>query len=130
MNRSPDEELKEQYDSVNFQTQMMCLSITRYIADQLRYLPVNIVHHFVVENDFFFLLVPLIEEKPWIRTNHADQREIYENSKWTVVEKKDYSRLPVLEAQVWITLYDVFMDPECRRKYEFSDFKKNNLLRV
>lgn len=22
------------------------------------------------------------------------------------------------------------MDPECRRKYEFSDFKKNNLIRV
>jgi hypothetical protein len=25
-------------------------------------------------------------------------REVYENSKWVVVEKKDYSKLPMIEA--------------------------------
>lgn len=57
-------------------------------------------------------------------------REVYQNSKWVVVDKNEYSRLPVLEGQVWITIYNMFMDVECRRKYELSDFKKNNLLRV
>lgn len=27
-------------------------------------------------------------------------------------------------------IYNLFMDPECRKKYELNDFRKNNLLRL
>jgi hypothetical protein len=32
--------------------------------------------------------------------------------------------------QVWIALYNVIQDTECRRKYEFNDYNKNELLKV
>lgn len=32
--------------------------------------------------------------------------------------------------QVWIALYNVIQDGECRRKYEFSDHNKNELLKL
>jgi hypothetical protein len=35
-----------------------------------------------------------------------------------------------MEANVWIMIYNLFMDPECRKKYELNDFRKNNLLRL
>lgn len=57
---------------------MMCLSIIRFITDHIKHLPINILHQIIVENDFFFLLVPLIEEKPWLRINHNNEREVFE----------------------------------------------------
>ena len=47
-----------------------------------------------------------------------------------MIPKSEYGRLPKTEAQVWITVYNLFMDPECRKKYELNDERKNNLLKV
>lgn len=58
------------------------------------------------------------------------EREVFENQKWTVVPKEDYSKLPKLEAQVWIAIYNLFMEPECRKKYELNEYRKSNLLRL
>jgi hypothetical protein len=33
----------------------------------------------LLETDILCILVPLIEEKPWMRTNSKGEREIYEN---------------------------------------------------
>lgn len=54
-------------DKIKFSIQMMCLAIIRYISDHVKYLPLYIVHNLIVENDFFFVLIPLIESKPWMR---------------------------------------------------------------
>ncbi|KRX01979.1 hypothetical protein PPERSA_07624 [Pseudocohnilembus persalinus] len=109
---------------------MMSLSIIRYISDYVKYLPIGVLHYLLIECDILLVLVPLIEEKPWLRINARNEREKYENSKWTVVPKSEYNKLPKLEAQVWITIYNLFMDPECRNKYELSEQRKNNLLRL
>jgi len=61
---------------------MMCLSIIRYITDYVKYLPIGIHHHLLVECDVLCLLVPLIEDKPWLRINTKGDREKFENSKW------------------------------------------------
>lgn len=122
--------MDDQVKSVEFQIQMMCLSIIRFISDYIKHLPISVVHQILVENDFLLLLVPLIEEKPWLRENANFEREVFEQQKWMVLAKSDYSKLPKIEAQVWITVFNLYMNAECRRKYELTDFKKNNLLRL
>lgn len=102
----------------------------RYVTDYIRHLEIGIVHHLLVECNIFSMLVPLLEEKLWLRTNSKGEREIFENSRWVVVPKGEYGRLPKTEAQVWIAIYNLFMDPECRKKYELNDERKNTLLRV
>lgn len=57
---------------------MMCFSIIRFITDHVKHLPINVLHQIVVDSDFFLLLVPLIEDKPWIRTNANNEREVFE----------------------------------------------------
>ncbi len=47
----------------------MCLSIIRYISDYAKYLPISIIHHLLVEKDILCILVPLIEQRSWLRTN-------------------------------------------------------------
>lgn len=53
----------------------MSISIIRYISDYLRFLEIGIIHHLVVECNIFGVLVPLIESKPWLRTNSKGERE-------------------------------------------------------
>jgi len=124
------EEFADQCSDIEFKIQMMCLSIVRFVSDYIAFLPIGVLNHLVCECDILCVLAPLIELKPWLRTGRADRREVYEGQKWTIVEPGEYARLPRLEAQVWITIYNLFMNPQCRGKYELSDFRKSNLLRV
>lgn len=66
----------------------MSISILRYVTDYIKYLEIGIVHHLLVESNIYSLLVPLIEERPWLRVNDKGEREVYENSKWNVVPRE------------------------------------------
>jgi hypothetical protein len=48
---------------------MISIAILRFITDHLPALSVPVVHQLMDNNDIPCILVPLIEEKPWIRTN-------------------------------------------------------------
>lgn len=108
----------------------MCLSIIKYITDYVKDLEIGVVHHIIIECNIFGILVPLIEEKPWLRTTAKGEREIFENNKWNIVPKSEYGRLPKTEGQIWLTLYNLFGNPDCMKKYELNDERKNTLLRV
>ena len=77
-------------------------------------------------NDFPLILVPLLEEKPWIRKNSRGEREVYEDQKWIV--QKDIHALPKVEAQIWLTIFSMFMCQDAQSKYEVTSFRKTNLL--
>jgi zinc finger MYND domain-containing protein 10 len=128
--RTRVEEFQEQIDDLEFSICMMCVSIMRFITDHVKHLPLNVVHHMLVETDMLSLFVPLVEERPWLRTNKKNEREIFEGQKWVFIPKEEYGRLPKLEAQVWIAVYNIFMDNECKSKYELNEYRKSNLLRV
>lgn len=61
------EEYQQQIDEIELKIGMMCLSIIRFITDYVRFLPISVVHHLLEVTDILCVLVPLIEEKPWIR---------------------------------------------------------------
>lgn len=100
LKRSKGQEFNDQAFDINFSTAMMCLPIIRYLTDYSKYIPVSVLHHLLVETDILCILVPLIEQRPWIRTNSKGEREKFENYKWVVVPKSDYSVLSKMEAQV------------------------------
>ena len=39
-------------------------------------------------------------------------------------------QVPKAEAQIWLTVYNLFMNPDVRAKYELSSYRKQNLLRL
>jgi len=69
MKKSKVEEFEEQKLEIEFSISMMCVSIIRFITDFVKYLPVSIGHHLLIDNDILCVLVPLIEDKPYLRTN-------------------------------------------------------------
>jgi hypothetical protein len=130
LKRTPEEELDKQIEDIEFQISIMCISIIRYITDYIKHLEIGILHHLLIECNIFAVLVPLIEERPWMRTTDKGEREIFESGKWNLVPKSEYGKLPKTEAQVWIAIFNLFMSPECNKKYEINDERKNTLLRV
>ena len=109
---------------------MSCFSMIRFISDQMEHLPVPIIHQMMENNDIPCVLVPLLEAKPWIRVNNKGEEEKFEDQKWTVIQKHDKGKLTKIEAQVWLTIYNMFMTGDSSRKYEMTSFRKSNLLRL
>jgi zinc finger MYND domain-containing protein 10 len=137
LNRTPKQELQDQYYEMEFKLGMCTLSIVRFLTDHTSCLQVSALHHLVCQQDFLCILVPLIEIRPWIRevkrTEKGEKvkvRQKFEKNDWKHVARKEYSRVVKLEAQVWIAIYNLFMDVECRKKYEFNEFRKSNILRL
>ncbi|EGR28541.1 zinc mynd domain protein 10 [Ichthyophthirius multifiliis] len=128
--KTREQEFNEQIEDIEFKIGMMCISIIRFITDYVQYLPIGTLHHLLEVTDILCVFVPLIENKPWLRQNHNDEREKYENSKWVIVEKNEYSKIIKIEANVWIAIYNLFMSADCRKKYELNEFRKSNLLRL
>ena len=38
--------------------------------------------------------------------------------------------MPKIEAQIWLTIYNMFLSQDSNRKYEVTTFRKANLLRL
>jgi hypothetical protein len=109
---------------------MSCVSILCYISDHLKYLPISVITHFLVEKDILMCFVPLIEYKPWIRNGSSGKREKWEEGKWTVIESHEHSKLCKIEGLLWIAVYNLLMNKETAERYEITDFRKGTLLRV
>lgn len=47
-----------------------------------------------------------------------------------MVPEAEKNRVCKIEAQIWITLYNMFLSQDTNRKYEITTFRKANLLRL
>ena len=92
--------------------------------------------------------VYLIEKAPWIKRKADKQLARYENGVWHSIAVEDLPTLSKIEAQVviyhkqrfessntlddkvWISLYNILLEPECRKKYDFNEHNKSVILRV
>lgn len=61
---------------------MTCLSLIRFITDHMESLPASIIHQLMETTDIPLVLVPLLEFRPWLRTNVKGVQEKFEDNKW------------------------------------------------
>lgn len=61
----------------------------------------------------------------------AGQLQKYtENQQWETITASERHRLSKMEGQVWLALYNLLMEPECRRKYEIRPQNRAELLKI
>ncbi len=109
---------------------MTCLSLIRFITDHMEGLPAAIVHQLMETTDIPLVLVPLLEQKPWLRKSRKGEPEKFEDQKWVRVEAHEQGKLCKLEAQIWLTIYNMFMTQASNSKYEITTHRKANLGRL
>ena len=129
-------EMDEKFREIDFGIAMSCINILRYISDHLEQLPFPVRHHMMNVKDVPVLFVTLMELRPWrrkVKKYNSDTKkneeieEIYENNNWTTIVEHKF---PKLEAQIMITVYNLVMNQDNNKKYEITEFRQNQLLRL
>lgn len=123
--------LDEQFYECEFQVCMCVISIIRFLTDHRVAMPLAVTTRLLETHDVLMLLVPLMEKAPWVRKNKINGNiEKFEDHQWERVEADDEGRLPKLQTQVWLAIYNLVMDQECRSRYELTSMRRENLLRL
>lgn len=122
-----EQDYNTQINELDFAMGIESLSIIRFISDHLKDFSLSVVQQLVEQCDIFCILVPLMETKPWKKNTKAGKM-VYENQQWQ--KSKDIMKIPKAEAQIWLTIYNLFMNFDVRNKYELNSYRKQNLLRL
>ena len=130
LDRTPKQELEDQAAEIERACAMAALSLLRFVTDYMQELSVPVVHQMMENNDLPCILVPILELKPWIRLDARGNKEKFEDQKWQPWPVKEQGRLTKCEAQIWLSVYNMFMSREANKKYEITTFRKANLLRL
>lgn len=123
-------ELLEQSRKIEFDICMKLFSIVRYIIDNIPNLPLGAANRILNKHDFVMLLVQAIELCPWKKTDKEGKFYKYIDNKWKYVTLEERSQLSKIEGQVWISIYELLLSPTCAQKYDYTDFKKNQIIKV
>ncbi|KAJ3028279.1 UNVERIFIED_CONTAM: Zinc finger MYND domain-containing protein 10 [Siphonaria sp. JEL0065] len=137
LDQTDRESLLKNHGDLSFAIAINCLSIFRYITDQCGDVSLAVLTRMLNFNDMVCSCVHLIEQAPWIQKKLSQGKGQvaakflnFENGNWKEIDEQEYQRLGKVEAQVWLSLYNLLLDNECRRKFVFSDSKKSVILRV
>ncbi|CXH81174.1 MYND finger protein, putative [Plasmodium berghei] len=97
------------------------INTLRNIIDRIHLLNNTVVNK-IVDYDILLILIPLIEKKPW---KHDDY--IFEQNEWI---KNDDNAMATVEKQLWIILYTLILNSICQEKYEMTNYRRNNILKL
>ncbi|KAM4021581.1 zinc finger MYND domain-containing protein 10 isoform 2-T2 [Anomaloglossus baeobatrachus] len=123
------EELKLQAESLEFDVALKCLSVLRYITDHTDSLPLSITTRLLNTHNLPCVLVELLHSCPWSRRSKG-QLQKFESGRWLSVPAEDQQKMTKLDGQVWISLYNLLLRPECQQKYNIDGFTRGQLLKV
>eukprot|EP00070_Physeter_catodon_P036403 XP_028343297.1 zinc finger MYND domain-containing protein 10-like [Physeter catodon] len=111
----PVEDLDRQKMDCEFRICMCCLSLLRFVTDHRATLPVTVTTRLLDQHDILLSLVSLMERKPWCRCRSDGDTEFFEDQQW-IVQRSNEASMPKVQAQVWLTIYNLVMDQECRSR--------------
>ncbi|GLV36500.1 Zinc finger MYND-type containing 10 [Carabus blaptoides fortunei] len=126
-NESAQDELRRLQSDLQFDIGIRSISILRYFAEYLESLPLGLTARMLTTLDMPLLMTELINCAPWMRKDDEGNCLKYTGGRW---EKLSGERLCKTEAQLWIGLRQILLDPRCLQYYELTDFRKNQLVKL
>jgi hypothetical protein len=75
------------------------------------------------------MLIPLLFAPPWVKRENGKSYSFQENT-WTEIKPDNRNQLNQVAGQVWLTLYNLILEPECRKKYPFTTNNKPTILKL
>jgi len=109
------EEWLDRYEDTEFSIELMCINIFRYITDNLKKSAMGLSYKIIEEYDFIEILCTLIDLKPYFRINTKDQKIVYTNNKWEILPKSEFNRVNKTEAQLWLSILNLFANEDIRK---------------
>lgn len=119
-------DLRRQAREVGFATAACAVTILRFVTDHAPHCSVGVIGRMLDTNDSIMALAMLAQRPPWTR-RAGDRLEKFVQQRWVEVQPADAERLTQLEGQVWLALYNLVMEPECRRRYRWLAHRKERV---
>ena len=121
INTSQEEELEKKVADIKFAASMCSLAVLRYITDYLGSLDPGVMARILDTHDVCMSLIPLLEDPPWMRVgNRTGGLEAFLDNAWKEIKGDERVRVNKHAAQIWLTLNNLVVDPECRKKVRRS----------
>lgn len=93
-------------------------------------MPLGVTNRILNKHDFIMLFVNAVELQMWNKTNNEGKFYKYVDNKWKYVTLEERSQLTKTEGQIWIAVYELLLNPSCTQKYDYTDYKKNQIIKV
>ncbi|GMI03378.1 hypothetical protein TrLO_g2996 [Triparma laevis f. longispina] len=129
MERSKTEELQEHQHTIQYTLGLSSLTILRYLLESFPALPLNVQSRLLKTHDILLMIIPLIEEPPWIRRKNGGW-EVWEEGKWEARTGVELNKLGKCGAQCWLCVFYLTGTKECRESYPLNEFRKGQILRL
>ncbi len=71
----------------------------------------------------------MLQVSPWHKKEDG-KIYLYEDNKWSEIVPANKNKLNKVAAQVWLALYNLIMEPECRKKYAYTSSNKPTILKL
>ena len=135
LNARAGDEFAEKEAEVRFGTATCALTVLRYLTDYINDVPLCVMARLLDTHDAQMLLVPLLEERPWLRRvpgkgGGRDVNEVFADGRWTEQPREDRLQLTKCDAQTWLALNNLTVDAKCRAKYRYDDHRKSTMSRL
>ena len=135
VNLSPEDDLRSKVASSRFATASCSLTILRYLTGFMHSLPLGVMARLLDVHDAPVNIVALIDQAPWLRerdaaSNEGHITEVFEGGAWTELGKHERLRITIPQAQCWLALCNLVLDPQCRGRYVWDEQRQERLQRV
>merc|ERR1711907_14313 len=110
---------------LEFQCCMTALSILRFLSDHMTKLDLGVMGRIISPNDVPMQLIPILDSAPWTYRAQDGSRKTFVEGKWKELPEDEYLRLNKYQAQVWLSVYNMVMEPTMRKKYDMNSHRKS-----
>ncbi|XP_067130962.1 zinc finger MYND domain-containing protein 10-like isoform X2 [Centruroides vittatus] len=128
--KSGMDELIKQENVLNFEISMKILSVVGFLTEHYSVLPISALHRLLSTHDFPIFLITILEMKPWLQFHSNEKCKKYFEGKWIEVDAEERLKLTKTEGQIWISLFHLLLDDDCKRKYIINNYRKNKILKL
>ncbi|XP_057654696.1 zinc finger MYND domain-containing protein 10 [Diorhabda carinulata] len=122
LNEKSGNQLMRQKGNLTFEIGMKSLTIIRYLAENLERLPIAVKSKMFGDYDVPVLFTEIMLITPWLK-----DEKVYVGGKW---KKMDNEQLSPYEGQIWLTLRQLLLDPECSNYYALTDKHRKTLSKL
>ncbi|KAH9586107.1 hypothetical protein LSM04_001655 [Trypanosoma melophagium] len=127
---SPKQHVERQLEHQRIQRAMTSLSILWFIIDRLSQLPLAVSTAVFIQHDLVLGLAEVVMLQPWLRRGTAGILQKYTAGEYKNVTPSDALIVCTPEAHTWFALHKLLCDPECRRRYPYTQSTKELILRI
>jgi len=113
-----------------FSTCIAAVFTARYLCEFIDSLSIGAQTRILDTHDYLMLMIPLMEGPPWTRCLKKGVWEKYVDNDWIVTPTTNLLELTKTEATCWLAVYLLTCSSACRERYQLSDFRKDQFLRL